>query len=111
PTFPTRRSSDLRSVAQQSYEVLDWSSQVSWHKHLIQQMHEQYRQRDKDMGQALTSKGAAETYRQKIRKDYVSIKGSFPPEAPLNAEVTGTIRHDDYRIEKVLYERDRKSVV
>jgi len=93
-----------RSVAQQSYEVLDWSSQVSWHKHLIQQMHEQYRQRDKDMGQALTSKGAAETYRQKIRKDYVSIKGSFPPEAPLNAEVTGTIRHDDYRIEKVLYE-------
>ncbi|MCW9706584.1 alpha/beta hydrolase family protein [Fodinibius salsisoli] len=93
-----------RSVAQDSYEVLKWDSHLTWHKHLIQQMHEQYRQRDIDMQQAFTSKAAAENYRNKIRKNYDSIKGNFPQKSPLNAKVTGTIKHEDYQIKKVLYE-------
>jgi cephalosporin-C deacetylase-like acetyl esterase len=91
-------------MAQHSYEVLDWKSHVTWHKHLIQQMHEQYRQRDKDMQQAITSQSAAKAYREKIRRNYKSIQGSFPPKTALNAQITGTIQHDDYHIEKVAYE-------
>jgi len=93
-----------RIVAQNSYEVLDWKSHVSWHKFLIHQMHSQYHQRDEEMQQALKSKAAAKAYEQRIRQNYDSIKGSFPSESPLNAKVMGSIQRDGYHIEKVVYQ-------
>ncbi|MCF6356439.1 MAG: acetylxylan esterase [Draconibacterium sp.] len=43
--------------------------------------------------------------RQKIVKEKLSkIMGMFPEKTPLNAQVTGVIEKDDYRIEKVIYE-------
>src|SRR5699024_9928776 len=93
-----------RATAQKVTDVLNWGGEITWHKHLIQQMHEQYRQRDKEIQQAFKSKTMAQDYLQKIRQNYASIQGSFPPKSPLNARVTGTIQRDGYHIEKVVYE-------
>lgn len=96
--------STLGARAQDSFKVLDWKSHVSWHKYLIQQMHDQYHKRDKDIEKAFTSKQAAQEYRREINEQYRAIKGSFPKLSPLHAQVKGEIKEDGYRIEKVVYE-------
>lgn len=39
-----------------------------------------------------------------LRKAWFEAIGEFPEKTPLNPKVTGTVKRDDYRIEKVLYE-------
>jgi cephalosporin-C deacetylase-like acetyl esterase len=41
---------------------------------------------------------------QYIRKKLVEEIGGFPAKTPLNARITGTIEHDDYKVEKLIYE-------
>ncbi|MDZ7691473.1 MAG: alpha/beta hydrolase family protein [Balneolaceae bacterium] len=94
----------MHSYAQNPHEVLDWQGELSWNKHLIQQMHEQYDQRDQEMQKVLQSEEAAKEYQRAIRERYQQIVGSFPGTSPLNAQVTGTIQQESYHIEKVVYE-------
>jgi dienelactone hydrolase len=39
-----------------------------------------------------------------LRAKFLEALGGFPERTPLNAKVTGTLRRDGYRVEKVLYE-------
>lgn len=41
---------------------------------------------------------------QKLRQQFIDALGGFPERTPLNAQVTGKIEHDDYRVENVVYE-------
>ncbi len=39
-----------------------------------------------------------------LRAKFLETLGGFPERTPLNAKVTGTLRRDGYRVEKVIYE-------
>ncbi|MDR8393341.1 acetylxylan esterase [Aliifodinibius sp. S!AR15-10] len=85
-------------------EVLGWQSELTWHKHLIQQMHWQYDQREEEIKEAFSSEKEAKAYQREIRNRYQDILGSFPGTSPLNAQVAGTIQQEGYHIEKIVYE-------
>jgi dienelactone hydrolase len=53
---------------------------------------------------ALTSRADAEAYVREVRKRIRTCFGPFPEKTPLNAKVTGVVRHDAYDIEKVIFE-------
>lgn len=50
-----------------------------------------------------TAKDARERKAQ-FREKFIRALGGFPEKTPLNARVTGTIEHEDYRIEKIIFE-------
>jgi len=52
----------------------------------------------------LTIKEQVSAYQMRIRKAFVEALGGFPERTPLNAKVTGTIRREGYRVEKILFE-------
>src|SRR5262245_48605794 len=39
-----------------------------------------------------------------IRKKMLEEVGGLPEKTPLNARITGTVEHNDYRVEKLVYE-------
>ena len=41
---------------------------------------------------------------QKLRQQFIDALGGFPERTPLNPQVTGKIEHEDYTVEKVIYE-------
>ena len=43
-------------------------------------------------------------YQQDLRTQFESSIGGFPERTPLNAQVTGMVQRDGYRVEKILYE-------
>lgn len=43
-------------------------------------------------------------YRTSVRRNLAGLVGPFPEKTPLNARITGVVRKDGYRIEKVIYE-------
>lgn len=95
---------DVGPVFAQDYNVLNWDGSTSWHTHLITQMHEQYNDRNDRVEQALNSSAEFSEYKAKLQNSYEPILGNFPDEAPLHAEVTGTILGEGYHIEKLFYE-------
>ncbi len=50
-------------------------------------------------------------YQARTRAKFVEMLGGFPERTPLNPQVTGVIRKDGYRIEKVLFESQPKHYV
>ena len=52
----------------------------------------------------LKSPEQIEAYQQELRKLFVDRLGGFPDRGPLNAQVTGKLPGDGYRIEKVIFE-------
>lgn len=64
----------------------------------------QYDQRMQTFQQALSSKQDIQSYIKSVRDKFETLLGDRPPLSPLNARVTGTIRRDGYRIEKIVYE-------
>ena len=54
--------------------------------------------------QALKTRADAEQYVQSVRQRIRTSFGPFPDKTPLNARVTGVVRRDEYRIEKVIFE-------
>ena len=53
---------------------------------------------------ALTSAGAIEKRQRWASKTFIELIGGLPERTPLNAQVTGTLERDGYRLEKVVYE-------
>jgi dienelactone hydrolase len=90
--------------AQADYNVLDWNGSISWHTHLINQMHEQYNDRDDRVDQAMAYPAEINKYQAELQDRYDRILGSFPDKTPLNAKVTGSIPGSNYHIEKLFYE-------
>jgi dienelactone hydrolase len=52
----------------------------------------------------LESRADWERYRDEARKKIADVVGPFPEKTPLNARVTGVVKKDSFRIEKVIYE-------
>ena len=52
----------------------------------------------------LTSRADWERYCDEARKKIAGLVGPFPEKTPLNARVTGVVKKDSFRIEKVIYE-------
>ncbi len=53
---------------------------------------------------ALTDRREAEAYAAEVKAKIRRCFGAFPARGPLNARVTGIVRRDGYRIEKVLFD-------
>ena len=58
----------------------------------------------KDQVKKLKSKEDWEQRRSEVRVKLDKIIGEFPEKTPLNARVTGLLKGDGYRVEKVIYE-------
>lgn len=52
----------------------------------------------------LETPGQIAAYQQELRAQFESSIGGLPERTPLNAQVTGTVHRDGYRVEKILYE-------
>jgi pectin methylesterase-like acyl-CoA thioesterase len=87
-----------------AYRVLDWKADQSLHMALIGQMHAEYDRRRKIFSQALASRQSMLTYMKSVREKYIRLLGPFPGRVSLDAQTTGTIQQDGYRIEKIIYQ-------
>lgn len=94
----------LELSAQKQYNVLDWKADVSLNTYLVQQMHQQYEQRRINFNAALKSKAQTLAYVKSVKLKAQKVIGELPAKAPLNAQITGEIKQDGYRIEKVVYQ-------
>ena len=54
--------------------------------------------------EALVTKEQVAAYQTRIRKAFIEALGGFPERTPLKSKVTGTIRREGYRVEKILFE-------
>ena len=72
--------------------------------YLMQIVHQQYVQRRRELEESLKSPDALAARQKRLLHDYLEMIGPWPEKTPLNAEVTGTIECDGYRIEKVVYQ-------
>lgn len=90
--------------AQKQYNVLDWKADVSLNTYLVQQMHQQYDERSKNLQKALQSKSQTLAYINSVKQKAKEILGRLPEKAALNAQVTGALSQDGYRIEKLVYQ-------
>lgn len=52
----------------------------------------------------LKSPAEIAAYQENLRNRFVNNIGGFPERTPLNAQVTGTVQRDGYRVEKILFE-------
>lgn len=111
--FPGRIDSQLKTIqnppeGEENLNVL--ASWIRWNNpgsflinHLIKEADKYYDLRDAEVSNLKT----ADDWR--LRQKWVSKKlnelvGPFPLKTPLNPRITGTIRKEGYRIEKIIYE-------
>jgi dienelactone hydrolase len=92
------------AYAQKQYNVFDWKADVSLNTYLVQQMHQQYQLRAKNFEQALTEKAQTLAYINSVKEKAKEALGNFPEKSPLNAQITGSVKQEGYRIEKVVYQ-------
>ena len=53
---------------------------------------------------ALQTPEARSSYQEKVKEKLTRLMGPFPERTPLNARVTGVIKKDDYKVEKIIFE-------
>jgi dienelactone hydrolase len=94
----------LSSFAQKEFRILDWKTEYTLNNQLMQQMLGQYDHRMERFQEALSSKQSLQAYIKSVREKFIKLLGDRPPLSPLNASITGTLRRDGYRIEKIVYE-------
>lgn len=96
--------SPLNSYAQKHYSVLDWKADVSLNTYLVQQMHQQYDQRRADLNNALKSKQQTIAYIKTVKQRAKEVFSKLPQKTTLNPQITGEIKQDGYKIEKIVYQ-------
>ncbi len=89
--------------AQNTYAVLDWKSHSTLYNAIKRELHDQYVSRDSLLNKAFETK-TLDKYREQSRKRYLELLGDFPSSSDLNVKITGTIKQDGYKIQKVVYE-------
>lgn len=67
--------------------------------------------RRKESFDRLTSADAIATYQRDLRARFIESLGGFPERTPLNARVTGELRGEGFRVEKILFESQPGFVV
>ncbi|MHC4112481.1 MAG: alpha/beta hydrolase family protein, partial [Planctomycetota bacterium] len=50
-------------------------------------------------------------YQKRLHAKFIEVLGGFPDRTPLNPQVTGVVRRDGYRIEKIIFESQPKHYV
>lgn len=94
----------VAAFAQKQYNVLDWKTDVTLNTYLVQQMRQQYGVRNVKLNNALKSKQQTLAYVKAVRQSAKEIFDKLPEKSPLNANMTGKMIRDGYRIEKVIYQ-------
>lgn len=92
------------AAAGEDLNVLGKGAGKLLHAYLMRQVRGQYEQRRQAVEAALRSPKALSARQKWLAREYRRILGQMPEKTPLNAKVTGVIRCDGYRIEKVIYE-------
>ncbi len=72
-------------------------------RHQFEIWHEHYEQRK-------TPEQIAE-YQQRLREKFVEAIGGLPDRTPLNPKITGVVRRDGYKVEKIVFESQPKHYV
>ena len=85
-------------------DLLGGKGQGLLNDYLMRIVHQQYDKRREELEKSLASPDALAARRQRLLDDYLEMIGPWPEKTPLEAEVTGTIECDGYRIEKVVYQ-------
>ena len=94
----------LNTSAQKQYNVLDWKADVTLNTYLVQQMRKQYEKRSTDFSKALKTKAQTLAYMVTVKQKAKTLFSKMPKKAVLNAQVTGVIAQDGYKIEKIIYQ-------
>ena len=90
--------------AQPNTNIISWKARYSHYTYLMQEMHKQYLVRDSDFNSALLSPAKMAEYTSKLRGNAKKAVGELPQKTPLNAQITGTIQAESFRIEKLVLE-------
>ena len=91
--------------AEENLKVLTGKDKNLLYSFLLNQSKENYETRRQNVEKALESPELIAKRQKALLADFKKLIGELPLEkTPLNAEVTGTIQCEGYRIEKVIYE-------
>ncbi|RYG14398.1 MAG: hypothetical protein EOO07_16830, partial [Chitinophagaceae bacterium] len=90
--------------AQKQYNVLDWKTDVSLNTYLVQQMHQQYSERRHKLNTALATKSQTLAYVNGVKQKAREVFANLSKKAALNAQITGVVKQDGYRIERIVYQ-------
>ena len=71
--------------------------------HLIKQAVDLYEIRDIEISK-LKTRNDWIARQKKVKEKLLELVGPFPEKTPLNAKITGILKKDGYRIEKIVYE-------
>jgi hypothetical protein len=94
----------MESHAQKQFNVMDWKTDVTLNTWLVQQMQQQYQERQIKYSRATRDAASAKKYIETVRGAYRNIVGELPRRTSLNPKITGTIKGEGYSIEKLVYE-------
>lgn len=90
--------------AQNVFNSLSWNNTIAYNAHLIREVHRQNAERESAFQSALNSETSLMKYINDSKARYKTIIGHFPEKQELNAQVTGVIQGDGFRIEKIVFE-------
>ncbi len=71
--------------------------------HLTKQAMDHYEIRDREI-EKLKTKSEWLTRQESVKDKLMELVGPFPEKTPLNPQITGTIKKEGYRIDKIVYE-------
>ncbi|HPO15073.1 MAG TPA: alpha/beta hydrolase family protein [Candidatus Hydrogenedentes bacterium] len=92
-------------------DMLDGVAPADMMKHyLLKQVNESWEQWKVDYEKVITPEDLA-ARQKRLRELFVAALGGFPERTPLNAQVTGAVQRDGYRVEKILFESQPKLYV
>jgi hypothetical protein len=99
-------SADLNSfpVVQDTLKIMNWKTESSLRTFLLQEMHQQYDQRRRELASAMKSETAISEYSNRCREKYLDLLGEFPDPIPLNATITRRIHRSGYTVEDIIFE-------
>lgn len=106
-TSTARADEDLRVLPEQ---IDDTPTEAMMHRWLLKQADGHFDRWRADY-EARTTPEQIAAYQKKMREFFLQQIGEFPERTPLNAQVTGTIKRDGYRVEKILFESQPKHYV
>ncbi|MFO0887621.1 MAG: acetylxylan esterase [Isosphaeraceae bacterium] len=92
-------------LAQEPPAILPRSAQADrqLHDYLIAEADKAFRARKESVAKLRTAEEVA-AYQAEVRRKWIAALGGFPEKTPLNPRVTGTLKRDGYRVEKVIFE-------
>jgi len=103
PLEPVKADEETNDLAQ-DMKVLEGDAGGMLFDYLVKEADKQFGERRLRLDRALRRPQDFEKYQQYMRDGYHTLLGDFPEKTPLDAEVTGTVQCEGYRIENVVYQ-------